>query len=471
MKVLVMGLGLHGGGLETAKYLLRHGALVTVTDLRDEKILAPSIDSLDSVSSSVRYVLGKHHMRDFADADMVIKNPGVPGTSPYLQAARRIETDLSLFLADSPARLCAVTGTKGKSTVTRAIHWVLQNAHGPEHAFIGGNITVPPLVFLDDLESADDVVLELSSFQLGDLAGRRGADNQPLLKPKTAVLTAIMSDHMDRYRNMDEYITDKRVIYQNQYEDDFTIAGNDEWGRSFRAESRAQPLIYSGEPLDAGVSGAWLSGRDSPGYVRLRQPLPALAAGRVAEIVPAHPIVPGLHQKVNLLAAGLALLSLGLDPDTIRAGLAAFKGVEHRLEFFHEADGIRYYNDSAATVPQAAAAALAALGEDAGLDGHVVLVTGGTDKNLDFSPLVNAAGKAKAVILLAGTGSEKLRSDFETAGIAYDGPFDSIDKAADAAIQAARRGDCVVLSPGCASFGMFLNEFDRGNKWKKAVVQ
>lgn len=465
MKVLVMGLGLHGGGLESAKYMLRRGAEVTVTDLRDENTLAPSLEKLNQVSSSIRYVLGRHEIQDFADADMVIKNPGVPRDSGYLQAARRIETDLSLFLAASPARLSAVTGTKGKSTVTQAVYWVLKNARGQANVFMGGNITLSPLTFLDELKAGDDVVLELSSFQLGDLSGRQAA-GRALLKPKVSVLTAIMKDHQDRYSNMDEYVADKRVIYQGQDESDWTVAADDEWGRSFHAQSRARPLVYSAAPLGSGIDGAWLNGPDSPGYARVSGGLFSdSAAGGIVEIVPARPKLPGMHQKQNLLAAGLALLGLGLEPEAVREGLGTFGGVEHRLEFFREAGGVRYYNDSAATIPEAAAAALAALGKDA----PVVLVTGGTDKNLDFSPLVKAAAGAKAIILLEGSGSEKLRSGFDALGIKYMGPFNAIDKAVAAAAGAARSGDCVVLSPGCASFGMFLNEFDRGAKWKEAV--
>jgi UDP-N-acetylmuramoylalanine--D-glutamate ligase len=183
------------------------------------------------------------------------------------------------------------------------------------------------------------------------------------------------------------------------------------------------------------------------------------------ELVPAQPLVPGFHQKQNLLAAGLALLGLGLPPEDIRAGLAVFPGVEHRLEKFHQAGGITFYNDSAATIPEAASAAITALAPFAPL----VLVTGGTDKNLDFSPLVQAAGTARAIILLKGTGSDKLIALFDTAGIRYSGPFDDLDTAVRAALDAAGNGATVALSPGCASFGMFLNEFDRGKKWKETV--
>ena len=219
-------------------------------------------------------------------------------------------------------------------------------------------------------------------------------------------------------------------------------------------------MIYSHAPLPKGVSGGWIEGADGPGFARFGDEV-------VVELVPALPLVPGRHQKQNLLAAGLALLGLGLPAEIIRKGLKTFPGVEHRLELFHQAGGIMFYNDSAATIPEAAAAALDALGHTDG--GRLILVTGGTDKNLDFSPLVQTAGRAKAIILLAGTGSEKLRSLFDDAGIAYRGPFDDLDKAVAAALAAAAPGDRIALSPGCASFGMFLNEFDRGRKWKEAV--
>jgi len=158
---------------------------------------------------------------------------------------------------------------------------------------------------------------------------------------------------------------------------------------------------------------------------------------------------------------------VGIGAEKIRASLASFAGIEHRLEFFHEAGGIRFFNDSAATIPEAAAAAVEALAPQAPL----VLVTGGTDKNLDFSPLVKAAPKARAIVLLAGSGSEKLKSRLFEAGIKYYGPFDDLEKAVNAALGAACGGCIAVLSPGCASFGMFQNEFDRGRKWKDAVTR
>jgi UDP-N-acetylmuramoylalanine--D-glutamate ligase len=460
LEVLIMGLGLHGGGLESARFLLKRGSSITVTDLRDEKTLLPSIEQLDAACAKIgcgkpRYVLGRHEIEDFKKADIVIKNPGVKPDSPFLQASKRIETDISLFLAESPARLFAVTGTKGKSGTTSALHWILDSV---KRAFLGGNITVSPLTFIEELTKDDDVVLELSSWQLGDLKGRKAADGSPLLKPQAAVITAIMADHLDRYASMEEYVDDKKNIYRGQDSSCVTVAGDDAWGEIFRRETKGQPLVYSKTALKEGQKGGWLTG-DGPAFASLFD--------QTEEVVPAHLLTPGEHQKANCLAAALAAYSMGVKAENIRSALATFKGIEHRLEFFHESGGIKFYNDSAATIPEAAAACIEALKGMAPL----VLVTGGTDKNLDFSPLAKAATGAKELVLLAGTGSEKLSAMLDKAGISYTGPFDDLDKAVRAAIEKAGKNAVVALSPGCASFGMFLNEFDRGRKWKEAVIK
>ncbi|MDR0290866.1 MAG: UDP-N-acetylmuramoyl-L-alanine--D-glutamate ligase, partial [Treponema sp.] len=364
MKVLIMGLGLNNGGLHSALYLARQGAEIVVTDLRDEKTLAPSIEKLEAelrsienvqgISRKIRYVLGRHETEDFNAADMVIKNPGVRPDSPYLMEAKRIETDISLFLAASPARLTAVTGSKGKSSIASSLHWVQkqwassQQAQNPafaKRAFLGGNITLSPLSFLGELHEGDDVVLELSSFQLGDLRDLSKKTGKALIKPRAAVVSAIMPDHLDRYGTMDAYIADKRAIYQCQDKDDVLVADDDSWGQSFRSESRARPLIYSDGLLPDGIAGGWIDEASGCGIAR------ANSNGGIVEAVPASLLVPGRHQKKNLLAAALALLDLGLDAGFIKESLASFPGIPHRLEFFHESRGIRFYNDSAATIP------------------------------------------------------------------------------------------------------------------------
>ena len=457
MKVTVMGLGLNGGGLASARFFCDRGAEVTVTDLRDAATLAPSIEALSG--RGLRYVLGRHELEDFSGADIVIKNPAVRRGSPFLAAARHIETDISVFLRYSKSPIVAVTGSKGKSSTASAIHFGF--THSGVRSLLGGNITVSPLGFLDETAPDRPVVLELSSWQLADMRGL-GA-----LKPKVAVLTAIMPDHMNYYSSMEEYVADKRLIYADQDASDYTVCDRDSpWGRSFAGETAGKVLWYSESPF--GEEGAWLQGGPKGGVVGLGR-LAADGGGaagaepRVEELLPEDLLVPGIHMRKNLLAAALALRAMGVGAEPVRRAMGAFPGVEHRLEFFAESRGVRWYNDSAATIPYAVDAALSSFRVP------VVLITGGTDKNIDFEPVAGAYAKAAAIVLLSGTGTDKLMPILARRGIAWKGPFDSLAAAVEAADAAAAPGSAVVLSPGCSSFGMFLHEFERGKNFKATV--
>jgi UDP-N-acetylmuramoylalanine--D-glutamate ligase len=270
--------------------------------------------------------------------------------------------------------------------------------------------------------------LELSSWQLADL------QNQPLWKPRIALITAIMSDHQNWYSDMKSYTDDKRNIYKFQDKNCTTIAADDnEWGRSFLAETPAKALPYN-----------------------------AQSAGRFWDCPVA---APGEHNKVNLFAAALALAEAGLDLEYSKKHLSLFPGIEHRLEYFYESrNGVSFYNDTAATIPEAAAAAAASFETP-------VLVCGGTDKNLDFTVLAEAAKKAGGVVILRGSGTQKLLPLLEERQIKYHGPFDNLPDVINAALAccAAANSKTVLFSPGCASFELFKNEFDRGQKWKAAV--
>ena len=463
MKVTVMGLGLNGGGLASARFFCDRGAEVTVTDLRDATTLAPSIEALSGCA--VRYVLGRHELEDFSGADIVIKNPAVRRSSPFLAAARHLETDISVFLRYSKSPIVAVTGSKGKSSTASAIHFGF--THSGVRSLLGGNITISPLGFLDETAPDRPVVLELSSWQLADMRGLKA------LKPRVAVLTAIMPDHMNYYGSMEEYVADKRLIYADQDASDYTICDRDSpWGRSFAGETRGKTLWYSESPFEE--EGAWLQDGPKGGVVGFERFAggkagSGTAAGtsgaepRIEEILPEELLVPGLHMRKNLLAAGLALRAMGVEAEAVAKAMAAFPGVEHRLEFFAESRGVRWYNDSAATIPQAVDAALSSFKVP------VVLITGGTDKNIDFEPVAAAYSKAASIILLAGTGTDKLMPILARHGLDWKGPFDSLAAAVEAADGLAAPGSAVVLSPGCASFGMFLHEFDRGSKFKETV--
>ncbi len=446
MKVTVMGLGLNGGGLESARFFARRGGDVTVTDLRSGEVLAPSLEGLAGLP--VRLVQGRHEIDDFRGADLVIKNPAVKPDSPFLAAARRVETDISVFLSLCRGPVLAVTGSKGKSSTASALHFIL--ARTRPGARLGGNITTSPLSFLDEVTDDTPVVLELSSWQLGDIRG------MGVLKPRVAVITNIHPDHMDRYGSMEPYVADKKLIYADQGRSDHTIVSfDDPYGRSFGAETPGVAAYFSRNPLPAGVSGAFL--REGEGRVR--------TPGGEARIVPRDLRVVGEHQRLNLLAAGLALVRFGLSPEEVEAGAAEFPGIEHRIEPCGETRGVKFYNDSAATIPEALVAAVKSFSSP------VLLVTGGTDKLLDFSVFAEAASLPKGIFLLEGTATEKIRRILDERGIPYRGPYDNLEAAVLAAAEAARPGDSVVLSPGCTSFGMFLNEFDRGRKFKAVVAR
>ncbi len=231
MKVTIMGLGLHGVGASSAEFFLKKGTVVTITALKNREFLKPSVKRIDEFiknnripSNNVRYVLGRHNIKDFTQNDLIIKNPGVPATSWFLKKFREagipVETDIFTFFSLKNNPIIAVTGSKGKSTTASAIYHCLKSVY--LNSRLGGNITVSPLEFADDVEDSDPVVLETLSWQLADLKGNKN------FKPKVTVLTNILPDHMDKYRNMNDYIADKKIIFENQNSDDFAVINLDD---------------------------------------------------------------------------------------------------------------------------------------------------------------------------------------------------------------------------------------------------
>ncbi len=463
MRVTVMGLGLHGGGLAAALYLANRGADVTVTDLRSADVLAPVLARLPS---AVATVLGEHREEDFRNADLVVKNPAVPRTAPLLQIAPAVTTDIALFLArwrdrlgEDVGPLVAITGTKGKSTTSAATAHILRETLPGTR--LGGNITVSPLTFVEELEPGDPVVLELSSFQLGDLAycrhrgEHRGGDLAPPLLAKVAVITTIFPDHQDYYGSMESYVRDKYEIFRQMDPRGVAIVGDQqEWSETLAAAAR-----------DAGAPRVIQGGRREFSQ---------------------HPIIPGAPMRAALAIAAAAAVHLGVDQSAIRRGVSTFPGVPHRMEIVRQ-DGdstrtLTWINDTAATIPEAALAAVAALEEGAS---RIVLIAGGSDKGLALAPLTAAAEKVVrsggALVLLAGSATDRLIIELQQRDLPYSGPWENLAAAVTAARLAATSGDTpvsdvavpersvIVLSPGCASFGMFRNEFDRGDQFRQLV--
>lgn len=487
--VTVMGLGLNGGGEATVRFLLKHGANVLVTDKKTEEQLKPTIDSLNSDSSidakKIKYVLGEHRIEDFKNADVVIKNPGVKiQGNTYLQAAKNIETDISLFLQFTKSKIIAVTGSKGKSSTVSAIYYGLKESGFD--VFLGGNITVSPLSFLEITSEKSIVVLELSSWQLADLRGRK------LLKPYIALITKIVPDHQNWYSNMSEYVADKKLIYADQTKDDYTLIDFDgdtvgtgpieggTWGDIFAKESKATVIRYSQKDLNKfakGMNGAWQYFDDDnvfSGMVKLPE-------WSEAQKVLGKLKVPGVHMRSNTMNAALVLAIMGVEPKKIESTLGQWTGIPHRLQFFHtwqNPAGIKFkfFNDSCSTVPESSAVASQSFGKP------VVFITGGTDKGLDFTPLAATLNykdsfttKVQSLYLLAGTGTDKLVQLLKKDQVEFDKPFDSLESLLNklkedlTLADNSFLSDTVVFSPGATSFGMFTNEFDRGNKFMDLV--
>lgn len=441
-KVTVMGLGLNGGGLASVRFLAERGAQVTATDLRSAEILAPTLESLSDLN--VRYVLGEHRMEDFSEADIVIKNPAVPGTSPFLKAAARVETDLSLFLSLCSNPVIAVTGSKGKSTVVSALFHILKKNN--PGCRLGGNITLSPLSFLDELEPEDPVILELSSWQLGDLKGR------DLLHPEIAVLTNIMNDHQNMYDDFEDYVDDKKTVYRGQNRDQKSIFLLDDRGKTFASECPGKSYFYSSDD-----SNAEIRLDEKKGWFRHE--------GSELDLLPEKLKTPGVYFRLNCLIAGAIAILYGENAQTVLTQLSDFPGIAHRLELVREYRGIRFYNDTTATIPEAMTAAVESFEEP------VKLICGGTDKELDFSGTSDSLKKAAGIYILEGTAFEKLSAELQKAGIAYNGPFPSLDEAFHRAVETAAPGDVILMSPGATSFGMFINEFHRGDRFRELAAE
>ncbi len=442
-KITIMGLGLHGGGLASALFFLKKGAKLTITDLRSEEILKPTLSRLSSYN--INYTLGRHIDEDFIDADIIIKNPGVPSHSKYLKLAKRVESDISIFLSITNAPIIAVTGSKGKSSTVSAIYHVLKKVIPTTQ--LGGNITVSPLTFIDEVDEETPVILELSSWQLADIRGKG------CLKSKIATVTNIMNDHQNAYNNLEEYADDKAVIFEN-LDGDAILNYNDPFRDFFKNRLATPPLYFSNKMLPKNINCAFIDDMKQ-GWLQIE--------GKQELILDSELTLKGEHQRENLLLAALILNRFGIKSKIIRESLAEFRGIAHRMEMFLEKNNIKYYNDSAATIPEAVTAAINSF------ETPIRLISGGTDKELEFECIKDSFKKPKSIHLLQGTGTEKIIKILDRENIEYIGPFPSLETLIEDLNPTLNTGDSVLFSPGATSFGMFNNEFHRGDQFKKII--
>jgi len=442
--VLVMGLGRFGGGVDAAKFAAACGADVSVTDLAGPDELADSLAQLYDYPN-VKYCLGSHNEEDFEKVNIVIANPAVPPHNKFLKIAEScgsiVTSQIATFFELCPATTIGITGSNGKSTTAALAAHILQNANKGNYGkvWLSGNIgNEPLLMLLDEIEANDLVVLELSSFQIEQLAAEQKG-------PQVALLTNLSPNHLDRYGTFEKYCAAKELLFVNQQskqdEPAISIFNRedkiaDQWYEKYKNLPRRRCLTYSTDDLSDAVRREF-----------------------------------GLPGKCNLsnLAGAVTIATVfGVDQDNTAACVGDFRALPHRLQFIIERNGVRWFNDSKATTPQAAVAALEAF------DGPVVLIAGGYDKELSFDELARIiAVKTRAVILIGDT-TEKIKAAIETASAGRKVTVEickSLSDAVAAANRTARKGDTVLLSPACASYDMFDNYEHRGREFVRLVQQ
>ncbi len=447
-KITVLGLGLHGGGIGIVKFLAGHRAKVIVTDLKTKEELALSLEKVKGIKN-VEYILGQHRKEDFSNVDMVIKNPAVPWDNPHIKIALEnkipVEMDSSLFFKFCKNPIIGVTGTKGKTTTTSLIFEILKQA-GKDPIKVGsGQVSV--LDKLDNLKNNSVVVFELSSWRLSALKKEK-------MSPHIAVITNIFRDHQNYYKTMEDYIADKKNIFLFQKPEDYLIINGDNEAMKGIAEAKSQIVKCSLKPIgnpSVFVEGESIfvnNGNDTKKVIDIKNLK-----------------IPGEHNICNALFAIAATFFFGVPVEAIKKALINFSGVPHRLELVRELDGVKYYNDTAATIPDAVLASLKSFTDP------VVLIAGGADKKLDFKDLgKEMLNLTKKVVFLKGNGTDRLIEEINKNNPSLEFPIcNSMEEAVEKARDLAEKGDIILLSPGCASFGLFLNEFDRGDKFKEAV--
>ncbi|MDB5204359.1 MAG: UDP-N-acetylmuramoylalanine--D-glutamate ligase [Candidatus Taylorbacteria bacterium] len=430
-KITQLGLGLLGRGLGDAIFLAECGAELIVTDLKTEEELKTSVEKLKGYPNITLH-LGGHNLEDFKARDFILKGAGVPLDSIYIEEARKnnipIEMDSSLFCKLLPKEVITigVTGTRGKSTVTHLINHILKGVG--KKTILGGNVRdMATLPLIKDIQQgvrplAEIVVLELDSWQLQGFGDAK-------ISPRIAIFTAFMHDHTNYYKSTPEmsgherYFADKSNIYLYQKRGDTLVAGET-------------------------ISNVIASKPHGDGELTI--------ARRSDVSVDWKPKIIGEHNVSNIACAIEACKAIGISIEDIKKGVESFLGVEGRLQFVKEINGVKIYNDNNATTPEATIAALKSL------DTNIVLICGGSDKGLELNGLVEEINKTcKSIILLPGSGSDKLTI--------LSTKVQNLSEAVTEAVKVAKFGDTILFSPAFASFGLFKNEYERNDEFMKII--
>lgn len=442
-KVVVMGLGLFGGGVGVSKYFASQGARVLVTDLRAQSQLQESLEALKDYP--IEFRLGKHCEEDFLDADLVIVNPGVPDTSPFLQLIQSrnipMDTEIHIFMSQVKAPIVGITGSNGKSTTTAMIEHILKTAG--YRTWLGGNIGCSLLEQLPEIQAEHRVILELSSFQLERIQN---------ISPHISVITNLTPNHLDRHKTMENYGKAKQNILRYQKERDFCILnGKDLEVRSWHSITPAQPMIFGSMEGDVFIQDEWMIARMQD------KRIPIMQVGEIS--------LPGKVNQENAMAAACVGIAQGVPLETIAQALKTFTGLPHRLQFLGIKAGRKIYEDSDATTPESTIAAIETLTQP------IVLLAGGSHKGFSYEKLGKAIAKKVKVVILMGETAPIIEQSIQPKENIQIIHAENIEKAIEYARNLSAEGDSVVLSPASASFGMFRNFVERAEIFKKFINQ
>jgi UDP-N-acetylmuramoylalanine--D-glutamate ligase len=449
-RVAVIGLGV--SNIPLIRYLVDEGAKITVCDRQKPAELESRLAQIAGLP--VAYQLGEGYLDDLDDFDTIFLSPGIPKDLPEISALRergiRLSSEMEIFFKLCPAPIAGITGSSGKTTTTTLVGEIL-SAQKDHKVLVGGNIGNSLLDEVHSISAKDLVVLELSSFQLELLPH----------SPRYALVTNITPNHLDVHRSMEAYIAAKRHIFTFQGPDDYVILNYDnEATRLLASECPGQVFFFS--RLQEPPRGVFLKN----GMITLRDI--GFAQGKEEALCPIGAVrLLGVHNWENVLAA-VALASLcGATPEAIIKVIATFTGVPHRLELVDEVKGVKYYNDSIATSPARAIAGIRAFNEP------IILIAGGYDKQLAFDELAETINKQVKAVVLVGATADKIEAAIQARRQKSDTPIvcrgQDFDDAVMKAARIAESGDVVLMSPACASYDMFRNFEERGQRFRDLV--
>ena len=440
----VMIVGMAKSGIASARLLLDHGARVVLYDAKTEDRFPDG--ALDAFKGRAEFALGADPGPVAEAADALVLSPGVPTNLDFIIKAQRdgkkVIGEIELGFLFSQAEFVAITGTNGKTTTTALTGEIFKNAGF--NTFVLGNIGVPIAAEADKTGKGDIVVAETAALQLETIE---------TFRPHACAVLNITEDHLNRYGTMENYIAAKARIFENQTQDDFCVLNYDnDITRAMAKQPRSRIILFSRQvKLDSGVfieEGNIVSAEDDGKHVICR---------------PDEVKIPGVHNLENALAATALARSYKIPADVIRHTRMTFPGVEHRIEFVREVDGVRYINDSKGTNPDATEKAAAAMTRP------TVIIMGGYDKNSSFEQLIAGFGDNIRAIVAIGDTQQKILRDAEKAGFKNIYTADSFEEAVLMSRKLAQEGWNVLLSPACASYDMFTDFEERGRVFKSIV--